>query len=83
VQNDQVLVHAKAGGEGTAIFDSGIAVLQGLFPPNSKNMIELANGTTVVTPLGGYQYIPVEMAPSGVDHALESWTECPVSYMPP
>jgi len=77
VQNDQVLVHAKAGGEGTAIFDSGIAVLQGLFPPNSKNMIELANGTTVVTPLGGYQYIPVEMAPSGVDHALESWTECP------
>ncbi|OAX32363.1 phosphoglycerate mutase-like protein [Rhizopogon vinicolor AM-OR11-026] len=77
VQNDQVLVHAKAGGEGTAIFDSGIAALQGLFPPNSKNMIELANGTTIVTPLGGYQYIPVEMAPSGIDHALESWTNCP------
>ncbi|OAX31043.1 hypothetical protein K503DRAFT_129609 [Rhizopogon vinicolor AM-OR11-026] len=31
----------------------------------------------VVTPLGGYQYIPVEMAPSGVYHALESWTDCP------
>ncbi|KAG2047612.1 phosphoglycerate mutase-like protein [Suillus hirtellus] len=77
VQNDQVLVHAKAGGEGTAVFDSAIAVLQGLFPPNSGNLIHLANGTEIVTPLGGYQYIPVEMAPSNVDRALESWTECP------
>lgn len=77
VQNDQVVVHAKSGGEGTSVFDSAIAVLQGLFPPNSNNLIELANGTKVVTPLGGYQYIPVEMAPSGVDHALEPWTECP------
>lgn len=76
VQNDQVVVHAKSGGEGTAIFDSAIAVLQGLFPPNPNNEIELANGTKVVTPLGGYQYIPVEMAP-GVDRALEPWTECP------
>jgi lysosomal acid phosphatase len=82
VQNDQVVVHAKSGGEGTSVFDSAIAVLQGLFPPNSNNLIELANGTKVVTPLGGYQYIPVEMAPSGVDHALEPWTECPVSYVP-
>lgn len=77
VQNDQVFVHAKAGGEGTAIFDSAIAVLQGLFPPNLNNMIVLANGTKVVTPLGGYQYIPVEMATSGIDHALEPWTGCP------
>lgn len=23
--------------------------------------------------------MPIEMTPSGVDHALESWTECPVS----
>ncbi|KAG0696629.1 histidine phosphatase superfamily [Suillus ampliporus] len=77
VQNDQVIVHAKAGGEGNAIFDSAIAVLQGLYPPNSNNLIELANGTKIVTPLGGYQYVPVEMAPSGVDRALEPWTECP------
>ncbi|KAG1729353.1 histidine phosphatase superfamily [Suillus paluster] len=77
VQNDQLAVHAKAGGEGTAIFDSAIAVLQGLYPPNSNNEIELANGTKIVTPLGGYQYVPVEMAPSGVDRALEPWTQCP------
>jgi hypothetical protein len=81
VQNDQVVVHAKAGGEGTAIFDSAIAVLQGLFPPTPNNLIELANGTKVVTPLGGYQYVPVEMAPSGLDRALEPWTECPVSHV--
>ncbi|KAG1718017.1 histidine phosphatase superfamily [Suillus paluster] len=46
--NDQLAVHAKAGGEGTAIFDSAIAVLQGLYPPNSNNEIELANGTKIV-----------------------------------
>ncbi|KAH7918198.1 phosphoglycerate mutase-like protein [Leucogyrophana mollusca] len=77
VSNPQVLVHAKAGGEGTAIFDSAIAVLQGLFPPTPANKIELADGRTVVSPLGGYQYVPVEMSLEGVDRALEPWVGCP------
>lgn len=51
-------VRAKAGGEGTVVFDSAIALLQGLFPPNSRNRITLADGTVVTAPLGGYQYVP-------------------------
>ena len=63
VDNHQVKVYAKAGGEGTVIFDSAIALLQGLFPPNPANKIDLANETTVVAPLGGYQYVPGRLSP--------------------
>ncbi|KAL4072101.1 histidine phosphatase superfamily [Scleroderma citrinum] len=71
-----VHVHAKAGGEGAAIFDSSIALLQGMFPPTPLNKITIANGTTVVSPLGGYQYVPVEMVPDSSDSVLESWIDC-------
>jgi lysosomal acid phosphatase len=58
VDNSEVKVRVKAGVEGTVVFDSAIAVLQGLFPPTPNNKIVLANETTVVAPLGGYQYVP-------------------------
>ena len=58
VDNNEVKVRVKAGAEGTVVFDSAISLLQGLFPPNPKNKIILANDTTVVAPLGGYQYVP-------------------------
>ena len=58
VDNSQVHVRVKAGGEGTVVFDSAIALLQALFPPTPMNKIDLANGTTIVAPLGGYQYVP-------------------------
>ncbi|KAG6898716.1 hypothetical protein C0993_004892 [Termitomyces sp. T159_Od127] len=58
VDNDEVKARVKAGVEGTVVFDSSIALLQGLFPPNKNNKIQLANDTTVVAPLGGYQYVP-------------------------
>ena len=54
----QVHVRVKTGSEGTAVFDSATALLQGLFPPTPKNREQLADGTVVVAPLGGYQYIP-------------------------
>jgi hypothetical protein len=60
VDNSEVKVRVKAGVEGTVVFDSAIALLQGLFPPTPKNRIVLANETTVVAPLGGYQYVPGE-----------------------
>lgn len=53
VDLQEVHVRVKVGGEGAAVFDSATAVLQGLFPPNEKNKITLANETTVVAPLGG------------------------------
>ena len=55
---DQLDVRADAGGEGAVILTSVQGLLQGLFPPTTDNNITLANGTTVVAPLGGYQAIP-------------------------
>ncbi|KAF6746761.1 histidine phosphatase superfamily [Ephemerocybe angulata] len=77
VDNNEVKVRVKAGTEGTVVFDSAIALLQGLFPPSPANKIVLANETTVVAPLGGYQYVPVETVEPGNDRSLESWTDCP------
>jgi hypothetical protein len=77
VDNNELKVRVKAGMEGTVVFDSAIALLQGLFPPNKNNKIVLANETTVVAPLGGYQYVPVETVEPGNDRSLESWTNCP------
>jgi hypothetical protein len=77
VDTHQVHALVKAGGEGTVVFDSAIATLQGLFPPTPKNEMTLANGTTVMAPLGGYQYVPVETVEPGNDRTLESWTDCP------
>ncbi|KAJ7726740.1 histidine phosphatase superfamily [Mycena metata] len=73
----EVKVLVKAGGEGAVVFDSAIALLQGLFPPNPRNQVKLANGTTVSAPLGGYQYVPMETVEPGNDRSLESWTDCP------
>lgn len=60
------------------IFDSAIALLQGLYPPNPKNKITLANESTVTAPLGGYQYVPIETVEPGNDRSLEPWTDCKV-----
>ncbi|CCM06037.1 uncharacterized protein FIBRA_08283 [Fibroporia radiculosa] len=77
VDLSQVHVRVKVGAEGAAVFDSATALLQGLFPPNPANRITLANETTVVAPLGGYQYVPVETVEPSNDRSLESWTDCP------
>lgn len=61
----QVHVRVKVGGEGASVFDSATATLQGLFPPNPKNKITLADETVVVAPLGGgYRHFYVS------EHAL-------------
>jgi prostatic aicd phosphatase len=52
---NQIQARADAGGEGGVIFNSALALLQGLFPPQSGVNDTLANGTTVIAPLGGYQ----------------------------
>ena len=54
----QLIVRADAGGGGSVILNSVQGLLQGLFPPTPDNNITLANGTTIISPLGGYQYIP-------------------------
>jgi hypothetical protein len=51
----QVHVRADAGGEAGVIFDSAVSLLQGLWPASGNYNTMLANGTTIVGPLGGYQ----------------------------
>ncbi|KAH9856829.1 phosphoglycerate mutase-like protein [Lenzites betulinus] len=77
VDLSEVHVRVKVGGEGASVFDSATALLQGLFPPNPANRITLANETTIVAPLNGYQYIPVETVEPSNDRSLEPWTDCP------
>lgn len=56
----QIHVTVKAGVEGAVVFDSSIALLQGMYPPTTRSGITLANGTWVQAPLAGYQYVPGE-----------------------
>ncbi|TRM61156.1 histidine phosphatase superfamily [Schizophyllum amplum] len=76
VNASQISVSADAGGEGGVIFDSAVSLMQGLFPNTTSYNTTLANGTTVVGPLGGYQYIPIESVEPDNDISLEGWTSC-------
>ncbi|KAF9224866.1 phosphoglycerate mutase-like protein [Gyrodon lividus] len=72
---DQLYVRADAGG-GNAILDSAYALFQGLYPPTKDSKTTLANGQTVISPLGGYQYVPVESLEFWQAPSLTSWMEC-------
>ncbi|GBE83510.1 phosphoglycerate mutase-like protein [Sparassis crispa] len=73
----QLDVRADASGEGSVIVNSVQALLQGLYPPTTDNNITLANGSTIIAPLGGYQYIPVDSVEEDLDISLNSFTDCP------
>jgi len=62
VNTSQIKVRADAGDEGGVIFDSSIALLQGLYPPSPAQVTTLSNGTTVTSPMGGYQYVPGKLS---------------------
>ncbi|KAI0056307.1 phosphoglycerate mutase-like protein [Artomyces pyxidatus] len=74
--DSQVLIRADAGDEGGVIYDSAISLTQGLWPNTTAWNTTLANGTNVVGPLGGYQYVPVESVESTNDVSLEGFTSC-------
>lgn len=75
---DQNQIHARAdaGGEGGVIFNSALSLLQGLYPANQNDTTLLANGTSITSPLGGYQYVPLESVEPDNDISLEGWTKC-------
>ena len=79
---NQVALFADAGGEGGVIFDSAIAFSQGLWPATASSTTTLANGTVVTSPLGGYQYVPIQSVEPNNDISLEGWTNCNVDYPP-
>lgn len=57
----EISIRADAGGEPGVIYNSAVALLQGLFPPTTAYNTTLSNGTTVTGPLGGYQTIPSKL----------------------
>lgn len=73
---DQVWVRADLGGEGGVIFDSCVSLTQGMWPATPSNNITLANGTTIVAPIDGYQYIPVNGDDPNYDVSLEGFLDC-------
>ncbi|KAL4072196.1 histidine phosphatase superfamily [Scleroderma yunnanense] len=75
VDVDQLYVRADAGG-GDVILDSAYALMQGLYPPTPQSCITLGNGKVVTSPLGGYQYVPVESLEFWQAPSLTSWMEC-------
>ncbi|ODQ55758.1 phosphoglycerate mutase-like protein [Saitoella complicata NRRL Y-17804] len=74
---DQLDVKADAGGEGNVVLLSAYAFWEGVYPPTTRENITLANGTTVTSPLGGYQYVPVTTIVETDSPMLEPWTSCP------
>ncbi|BFZ61339.1 hypothetical protein YB2330_002404 [Saitoella coloradoensis] len=74
---DQLDVKADAGGEGNVVLLSAYAFWEGVYPPTARENITLANGTTVTSPLGGYQYVPVTTIVETDSPMLEPWTSCP------
>jgi len=77
VNDTQVWIRADAGDEGGVIYASAVSLTQGLWPATAASNTTLANGTTVVGPLGGYQYVPIDAVNSAVDIELEGFTSCP------
>ncbi|GAA6025568.1 hypothetical protein JCM10207_002706, partial [Rhodosporidiobolus poonsookiae] len=75
----QINSTADAGGEGSVIWDSAVSLWQGFYPPrlDISNMT-LANGSTITSPLGGYQYVKVETLLPEYDVDFESWTNCEI-----
>jgi hypothetical protein len=73
---NQVKVRADAGGEAGVIFDSAVSLVQGLWPATANYNTTLANGTMIVGPLGGYQYVPIESVEPTNDVSLEGYTSC-------
>lgn len=83
LRQSQIAVRADAGDEGGVIFDSSVALLQGLFPVTSLSNITLANGTTVISPLGGYQYVPSKFPMFELVHLAKDVTARSVESVEP
>ncbi|KAE8365410.1 histidine phosphatase superfamily [Aspergillus caelatus] len=56
--------------------NSGVAFMQGVYPPVGSSANEtLANGTTVSAPLGGYQLIPLSLVSTGTNSEDNTWLQ--------
>lgn len=74
---DQCNVVADAAAESNVIVISAYSMWQGIYPATSESNVTLANGTTVVSPLSGQQYLPIETIEFAQSPTLEAFTTCP------
>ncbi|TFY56646.1 hypothetical protein EVJ58_g7511 [Rhodofomes roseus] len=72
----QVQVYADNSGEGSVIMDSAAALVQGLWQATDLQNTTLANGSTIISPLGGYQYVPINSVSPNEDITLDSTDQC-------
>ncbi|PCH40370.1 phosphoglycerate mutase-like protein [Wolfiporia cocos MD-104 SS10] len=72
----QVEVYADNSGTDEVIMDSCAAAVQGMWQATTAENITLANGTTITSPLGGYQYVPINAVDPDTDLSLEGTTDC-------
>ncbi|KAG6375977.1 histidine phosphatase superfamily [Boletus reticuloceps] len=71
----QVYIRADLGGESGVVYDSCVSLTQGMWPVTIDNNITLANGSTIVAPLGGYQS-QVDAVDPNLDVSLEGFLDC-------
>ncbi|KAI5480071.1 hypothetical protein MNV49_002036 [Pseudohyphozyma bogoriensis] len=67
------------GGEGGVIYDSAVAFWQGFYPPTTlgnASSTTLANGTTITSPLNGYQYLQINAVQPTDDVDFEGYSNC-------
>lgn len=59
------------------MFDSAVAFWQGFYPPSTASNATLANGSMIVSPLGGYQYILIDALLPSNDVSMEGTISLP------
>ena len=74
VKQSQITVSAPLD---TVLMNSAQGFLQGLYPPVGSTLGSntLRNGTTVQTPLNGYQLIPIQTVASGTGSEDSAWLQ--------
>ncbi|KAG8214787.1 histidine phosphatase superfamily [Butyriboletus roseoflavus] len=75
----QVYIRADTGDEGYVVYDSCVSLTQGLWPITADNNITLANGSTIVAPLGGYQVL--NSVDPNLDVSLQGFFDCNVGTL--
>lgn len=75
----EVIIRADDSVAGGALLDSAVALSQGLWPPSPQEALQLANGSTITSPLGGYQYIAIDSVDPNNDFSLSASPSCLVS----
>ncbi|ETN44556.1 uncharacterized protein HMPREF1541_10226 [Cyphellophora europaea CBS 101466] len=74
VKQSQIIASAPAD---TVLQNSALGFLQGLYPPvgNTLGSNTLRNGTTVQSPLNGYQLIPLQTVQTGTNSENSAWLQ--------